>query len=93
MRRVTVEPGLERLLERVEILGIEDGGERCAVDGAVFFHGIFAHIAGVGHLLGEHDDVKTHISLGFNRFIPVRNVLKKLRQIYKISVKFRKLAV
>ena len=50
----------ERLLKRVEILRVEDGGESGAVDGAVLLHCIFAHVAGVRHLLCEHNDVKAH---------------------------------
>ena len=47
----------QSLLKGVEIFGVEDGGEGGAIDSAVFLHGIFSHIAGVGHLLCENNDV------------------------------------
>ena len=47
----------QSLLEGVEVLGIEDGRQRAAVDGAFGSHGIGADVARVGHLLGKHYNV------------------------------------
>lgn len=47
----------ERLFKGIEILRVEDGGESGAVDSAVLLHCIFAHVAGIGYLLCEHNDV------------------------------------
>jgi len=44
--------------------GWEDGWKGCTVDGAVLLHGIFAYVAGVGHLLGKDNDVQAHRYVG-----------------------------
>ena len=48
----------ERHFERIEILRIEDGRQRRAVDRPFGGHRILTHIAGIGHLLGQYDNFK-----------------------------------
>ncbi len=51
---------LKRLLKRIQVLGVEDCGQGGTVDGAIGLHRIFTHVAGVWHLLGQHNDIQTH---------------------------------
>ena len=44
------------LFQGVEVFRVEDSGQGGPVYGAVGFHGVFTHIAGIGHLFGQHDD-------------------------------------
>jgi len=49
---------LERLLEGVEVLGVEHGRQRGAVDRAVLLHRVTRHVGGVGDLLDEDDEAQ-----------------------------------
>ena len=51
----------ERLLERIQILGVKDSVEGGTVHSAVSLHSIFADITCVGDLLGKYDDIFDHI--------------------------------
>jgi hypothetical protein len=48
------------LLKGVHVLGVEDGRQGGAVDGAVFLHGCAGDPLGIGHLLGADDAVVSH---------------------------------
>jgi hypothetical protein len=48
---------LEGHLQRVQVLGIEDGRQRVAVHGAVFGHHVARDVVRVGHLLDQHGRV------------------------------------
>jgi len=48
------------LFKGVQVFGIEDGGQGGAIHGSLRRHGVGAHVARVGHLLGEYDDFQTH---------------------------------
>ena len=49
---------LERLFQRVQVLGVEHGRQRRPVDGAVLFHGLAGHVGRVRDLLDEDDDAQ-----------------------------------
>ncbi len=49
---------LESHFECVEIFGIEDSGKSGTVDRTLRSHGILAHVARVGHLLGQDYDFR-----------------------------------
>ena len=51
------------LLKSVEIFRIKDGRQSGTVDCALGSHRVLAHIAGVGYLLGKHNNFQTHIFL------------------------------
>ena len=51
----------KRQFERIEVVGIDDGRQCCAIDGTLRRHRIFAHIAGVGYLLGKYNNFQTHV--------------------------------
>ena len=44
--------------ERIQIFGIEDRRQRRAVHRALGGHGVLAHVAGIGHLLCQNDNVE-----------------------------------
>ena len=50
----------QRLLEGVEVFGVENSRQGSAVHCSLRRHGIFANIARVRHLLGKNYDFKTH---------------------------------
>ncbi len=59
-------------LQRIEVFGIEDGRQSRTVDRPFGGHGVLAHVAGVGHLLGQHNDFQLFFHkryLGFSNFL------------------------
>ena len=55
---------LQGSFQRIEVLGIEDGRKRGAVDRPFGRHRVLAHVAGIGNLLGQNNNFKWffHIS-------------------------------
>ena len=51
------------LFERIEVFGVKDRRQSCAVDRPFGGHGVLAHIARIGHLLCEHYYFQTHCLL------------------------------
>jgi exonuclease SbcC len=49
----------------IEIVGIENRGKGCAVDGPLGGHRILSHVAGVRHLFRQDDNFQTHILFAF----------------------------
>ena len=68
----------ERLLQRIEVLGIEDSGERRPIDRAVGLHSVLAHVAGIGHLLGQHNYFQRFLHHGIYLVFFVLSVAGKI---------------
>ena len=53
----------QRLFQRIEVLGVENGRQSGTVHRSLRRHGIRPHVSGVGYLLGKYYNFQTHISL------------------------------